>query len=66
MKVTVIVGALETIPKRLVKGLEDFEIRGQIETIQTTTSLRSAKILRRVLEIRGDLLALKLQLKTIS
>ena len=31
MKVTVIsvvIGALETIPKRLVKGLEDSDIRG--------------------------------------
>ena len=39
MKVTVIpiiVGALGTIPKGLVKGLEDLEIRGQVETIQTT------------------------------
>ena len=34
MKVTVIpivVGALGTIPKRLVKGLEDLEIRGRVK-----------------------------------
>ena len=36
MKVTVIpvvIGALGTIPKGLVKGLKDLEIRGQVETI---------------------------------
>ena len=36
MKMTVIpivIGALRTIPKGLVKGLEDLEIRGQVETI---------------------------------
>ena len=36
MKVTVIpvvVSALGTIPKGLVKGLEDFEIRGQVEMV---------------------------------
>ena len=38
MKVTVIpliVSTLGTIPKGWVKGLVDFEIRGQMETIQT-------------------------------
>ena len=38
MKVTVIsivIGALGTIPKGLIKGLEDLEIRGQAEIIQT-------------------------------
>ena len=47
MKVTVILkltGALKTILKGLVKGLEDLEIRRQVETIQTTTLLRSARI----------------------
>ncbi len=37
--------------KRLVKGLEELEIRGQVETIQTTAFLISARILRKVLEI---------------
>ena len=53
MKVTVIaveIGALGTIPKGLIKGLEDLEIKGQAEIIQTTVLLRSARILRRVLE----------------
>ena len=47
MKVIPIVfGPLETIPKRLSK---DFEIRGQVDTIQIT-ALRSATILRRAEE----------------
>ena len=53
MKVTVIpvvVGALGTIPEGLVKGVEDLEIRGQVEIIQTTELLRSTRILNKVLE----------------
>ena len=34
-------------PKVLIQGLEDLEIRGQVETIQTRALLRSARILRR-------------------
>ena len=49
MRVTVI-GALGTVPKGLVKGLENLEIGRRIETIQITTLLRSARIQRRVLE----------------
>ena len=59
MKVTVIpivTCALHTVTKGLVKGLEDLDIRGRVETIQTTTWLRSARILRRFLETGGDLL----------
>ena len=66
MKVTVIpivIGELGTIPKGLVKGRKDLEIRGQVETIQMTVLLRLARILRWVLEIWGDLLPLKLQWK---
>ena len=51
MKVAVmliVVGALGTILNRLLKGVEDLEIRGQIEIIQTTTLLRPARILRRI------------------
>ena len=64
-KVTVIpveIGAFFlTILKELIKELEDLEIREQVETIQTTVLLGSVWILRRVLEIWGDLLSLKLQ-----
>ena len=68
MKVTfisIIIGALVTVTEGLLKGLEDLKIRGRVGTIQTTKLLRSAKILRRVLETWGDLLSLKLQWKTI-
>ena len=51
------VGALGTIPKGLAKPLE---IRGRIETTQTT-ELRTTGILRRVLETRRDLLSLRHQ-----
>ena len=34
-------GTLGTIPKVLEKGMEDLEIRGRTETIQTTALLRS-------------------------
>ena len=46
----VVIGAHGTIPKVLVKGLEHLEIRGKVETMQTTALLRSTRILRRVLE----------------
>ena len=45
-----VIGALGTITKGLLKGQEDLEVGGRIETIQTTALLRTARILRRVLE----------------
>ena len=69
MKVTIVpivIGALGTIIKGLLKGLENLEMGGQVEIIQTTALLRTARILRRVVETWGDLLSLKLQCKTIS
>ena len=69
MEVTIIpivIGAFGTVTKGLLKGQEDLEIRGLLETIQTTTLLRTTRILRRVLETWGNLLSLKLQWKTIS
>ena len=48
--VPVVVDALGTIPKLLVKRMDGLEIRGQLETIQTTALLRSANILKDVLE----------------
>ena len=53
MKVTVIpivIGSHGTVTKGLVQKLKDLEIRERVETIQTTALLRSARILRRVLE----------------
>ena len=69
IKVTVIpnaTDALGTITKGLIKGFEALEIRERVKTIQTTALLRSARILRRVLETWGDLQSLKLQRKTIN
>ena len=39
-----------TVTKGLLKGLKDLEVVGRVETIQNTTLLRTARILRRVLE----------------
>ena len=53
MQVTIIpivIVAIGTVTKGLLKGLEDFEIGGRVETIQTIALLRTARILRRVLE----------------
>ena len=69
MKMTatsIVIGALGTIPLGLMKGREDLEIRGQVGSIQTTSFLRSARILKGVLETWGDLLSLKPQWEAIS
>ena len=66
MIVPIVIGALGTVTKGLLKGLEDLEVGGRVETIQTLALLRTDRILRRVLKIWGDLLSLKLQWKTIS
>ena len=53
MKVTIIpivIGALGTVTNGLLKELKDSEVGGQVEMNQTTTLLRTARILRRVLE----------------
>ena len=66
MKVTImpiVIGAFGTVTKGLLKGLEDLEVGGRVETIQTTVLLKTARIQRRVLETWGDLLSLKLQWK---
>ena len=57
MKVTIVpivIGAFGTVTKGLLKGQED------LETIQTTALLRTARILKSVLETWGDLLSLNL------
>ena len=49
MKVTIVpimIGALGTITKGLLKGLEDLEVGGWVETIQMTALLRTVRILR--------------------
>ena len=59
--IPIVTGAFGTVTKWLLQGLEDLEIRGHVETFQITALLISAGILRRVLEIWGDLLSLKFQ-----
>ena len=69
MQVTIIPivnGAFGTVSKGLLKELEDLEVGGREETIQTTALLRTARILRRVLGTWGDLLSLRLPWKTIG
>ena len=53
MKVTImpiVIRAFGTITKGLLKGLEDLEVRGRVDIIQTTALLRTARMPRRVLE----------------
>ena len=69
MKVTIIsivIGAVGTATKGLLKELEELEVGARVETIQTTRLLRMARIPRKILENWGDLLALKFQCKAIS
>ena len=48
--IPIVIIAFGTVTKGLLKGLEDLEVGGRVETIQTTALLRTARILRRVLE----------------
>ena len=53
MKVTfirIVIGTLGTVTEGLFEGLEDLEIRGRVETNQTTTLERSTRIQRRAQE----------------
>ena len=48
--IPIVIGAFGTETKGLLKGMEDFEFGRLVETIQAATSLRTARILRRVQE----------------
>ena len=53
MKVTIIpimIGAFGTVTKGLLKGLEDLDVGGRLETLQTIALLKTVRILRRVRE----------------
>ena len=63
--ISVVIGALKTIPKSLIRELEEIEIGRRAETIQTSALLRLLGILWSVLDTLGDLLSLKIQWKTI-
>ena len=66
MIIPIMIGAFGTVTKGLLKGLKDLEVSDRVDTIQTTGLLKTARILRRVLETWGDLLSLNLLWKTIS
>ena len=61
MIIPIVIGAFGKVIKTLLKGLEDLEVVGRVETIKTTALLRTARIQRKVLVTSGDLLSLKLQ-----
>ena len=48
--VPMVIGAFGTVIKGLLKGLADLEDGRRVETFQTTELLKTARILRRVLE----------------
>ena len=64
--IPIIIDAFGTVTKGLLKGLEDLEVGGRVDTIQTTTLVRTARILRRVLGTWWGLLSLKLLWKFFS
>ena len=48
--VPIMIGALGTITKGLLKGLEDLEVGARVETIQMTALQKTARILKRILK----------------
>ena len=52
--IPIVIGALGMVPKYSERGLEQLEIGGRIKTLETRASLRSTRILRRLLENRAD------------
>ena len=47
--IPIVTGAFGTVTKGLLKRLEDLEVGARVETIQITTLLKTARILRRIL-----------------
>ena len=48
--IPIVIDTFGTISKGLLKGLEDLEVGGRGETIQTSALLRTARILKKVLK----------------
>ena len=48
--IPIVTGAFGRVTKGLQEELEDLEVGGRVEIMQTTALLRTARILRRVLE----------------
>ena len=63
--ISIVIGTFSTVNKDLLQRQKDLEKRKLGETIKTRALLRSARILRRVLETWGDLLSHRLQRKNI-
>ena len=59
--IPIVAGALGTVPKDLIKRLQELNIRARIETMYTIVLLRSVKIMRRVFETCVDLLSFRPQ-----
>ena len=53
---SIVVDAYGTVPKVLERRIEESEIREKIQTIHIIALLGSSRILRRILETRGELL----------
>ena len=49
--IPIVIGAFGIVTKGLLEELEELEIGGRVETIQTTALLRTTSILRRVLRL---------------
>ena len=64
--IPVVIGILGTIHKGLEKRLRELDIKGIIDDLHTTVPLKSARILRRVLETCGKSISLRHQRKNIS
>ena len=48
--ILIVISGLGTVTEGLVNEMENLEIRGRVETTQTTALLISVRILRKVLE----------------
>ena len=48
--IPIVIVAFGTVTNGLLNGLEDLEVGGRVETIQTTALLKTARILKKVLE----------------
>ena len=59
--ISIVIGVLGIVPKRLILSLEDLDIRAQVEIIQIPAILKSARIIWRVQDTCGNLSSLKLQ-----
>ena len=59
--IPVVVGALGTTPKKLNRRLSDIGIETRIVKLRKATILYSAKILRNILEVSGELLTQNLK-----